>query len=134
MAVSIDVSYNRVASDSVAPLCHYFVSHFLLRTTCPCQLVRLSLFITHFRLEMHTLLLSWWLHKRSVEENWWMHKGARKQVQGGALAPPGFCFSNFLLTFYTSVESFASHYSCTEPVIVSFLQSEIQQEVVVFLK
>ena len=54
-------------------------------------------------------------------------KGARRQMQGGALAPLGFCFLVF-----------AEHYPCTESDTEtpsdSFLQSEIRQQVLVFHK
>lgn len=54
-------------------------------------------------------------------------KVAHRQVQGGTLAPPGFCFSILL------------HYSCTESDtrddVSLFLQNEIRQKVLlVFLK
>ena len=49
-------------------------------------------------------------------------KGARKKVQGGALAPPGFCFSVFCTESDTGTPS------------VSFPQSEIRQHVLVFHK
>ena len=62
-------------------------------------------------------------------------KCSRRQVQEGAPTHPEFCFSNFLLTFYSSVE-FLHHssHACRESVTVSFLQSEIQQQVLVFHK
>src|SRR6218665_2429624 len=57
-------------------------------------------------------------------------KGARRQVQGGALAvlhPIGFCFSVFC-------KKLPCTESDTETPTVSFLQSEIRQQVLVFYK